>query len=334
VSERKEVARMFIDQGHQVAVSLKASKLSPSTFYYVAKGGRRGKRASEYTRKNDGSFVVNDVVVKDIRKLLSHEFVDYGYIKVTHWLRKRAGYLINKKKVYRLMREHKLLNSKRIVQRSPRLWVTELVPQPDGVFEHLEVDIKYIHVHGTRQNLLQLTVLDVKSRYVLGYTQGLSIRQEDVINLFEKIFATIKLPTSYYIRCDNGSQFVAKSVRKFFEQRSGAQQEFTRPATPEQNAHIEAFHSIIERALCRRFQFENVADLRNIMLRFITFYNTDRIHSGIEYECPLFEVRKTRPDFQAVWVADFTNDNALLCHQNEGLALVESEVGGRFDYII
>ncbi|NND05830.1 MAG: transposase [Saprospiraceae bacterium] len=49
--------------------------------------------------------------------------MDYGYIKVTHWLRKRRGYLINKKKVYRLMKDHKLLNSNRLIQRQPRLWV-------------------------------------------------------------------------------------------------------------------------------------------------------------------------------------------------------------------
>lgn len=334
MSERKEVARMYIEQGHQVSKTLEAVGISPSSYYYVAKGGRRGRSASEFTRMSAGGFVNNSVVVDEIRNLLSHEFVDYGYIKVTHWLRKRAGYLINKKKVYRLMREHKLLNSKRVIQRSARLWVQELVPQPDGIFEHLEVDIKYIYVHGSRQNLLQLSVLDVKSRYVLGYTQGLSIRYEDVIKLFEKIFAIIKFPDTYYIRCDNGSQFVAKSVRKFFEQRSGAKQEFTRPATPEQNAHIEAFHSIITRVLCQRFQFECLEDLRNTMARFIQFYNTDRIHSGIDYECPLHEIRKSRPDFNPVWVADFTNDNALLSHKDEGLALVEDVERGRFDYII
>ena len=323
---------MYIDQGHKVSTCLKAAEISASSFYYKPKGGRRGKQASEYTRKFDGEVVSNEVVVSQIRDLLSHEFVDYGYIKVTCWLRKRKGYLINKKKVYRLMRDHKLLNPKRKIQRQPRLWVDELVPQPDGVFEHLEIDIKYIHVHGTRRNIMQLSVLDVRSRYVLGYAQNYSIKYQDVIRLFEKIFSLISFPRSYFIRCDNGSQFVASEVRKYFSQRSGANQEFTRPSTPEQNGHIEAFHSIIQRTICQRFQLDDFEDLQQVMARFIEFYNTDRIHSGINYECPLFEIRKTRPAFKSVWVADYPNDNPLLCHHEEGLVLGEDAVNKQLKY--
>ena len=323
---------MYVDQGHKVTTSLKAAGISASSFYYQSRGGRVGKHPSMYTRKLDGELVTNDVVVSEIRSLLNHEFVDYGYIKVAHWLRKRRGYLINKKKVFRLMRENKLLNAKQKIQRAPRLWVEELVPQPDGVFEHLEIDIKYIHIHGTRRNIMQLSVLDVKSRYVLGYVQRMSIKQQDVIRLFKKIFSIIAFPKSYFIRCDNGSQFVAIEVRKYFNQCSGAHQEFTRPCTPEQNGHIEAFHSIIQRTLCQRFQFDDFEDLKSVMARFIAFYNTDRIHSGIGYECPLFEIRKTRPAFKAVWIVDYPNDNPLLSYQDEGLALGEDTVSTQLKY--
>ena len=231
------------------------------------------------------------------------------------------------------MRTYKLLNPKHSRQRQARLWVQELVPQPDGVFEHLEIDIKYLHIHGTRRNVMQLTVLDIKSRYVLGYTQGYSIRHEDVIRLFEKIFSIIEFPQTYFIRCDNGSQFVAKEVRQFFEQRSGAQQEFTRPSTPEQNGHIEAFHSIIQRTICYRFQFESFTELKNTMARFINFYNTDRIHSGIDYKCPLYEVRRNRPEFKPVWITDLSNNKSLLGNQSEGLVFGKDVVGGQNDYI-
>lgn len=323
---------MYVDQGHKVKVCLKASQVSSSSFYYKSTGKRKGKLPSNHTAKVNGDLVSNAEVVEQIRELLSHEFVDYGYIKVTHWLRKRKGYIINKKKVYRLMNKHKLLNSKRIVQRQPRLWVEQLVPQPDGVFEHLEIDIKYIHVQGTRSSVLQLTVLDVKTRYVMGYLQGYSIKKEDVIRLFEKIFELIQMPSSYYVRMDNGTQFTAALVRKFFHEQSGATQEFTLPATPEQNGHIEAFHSIIERTLTRRFYFENAMDLSKTMSRFIRFYNTERIHSGIKYESPIEAVRKYRANFKAVWVAEHFIDKPLLCHKDEGLAMKGSAALQKQDY--
>ena len=281
----------------------------------------------------DGSVVPNDHVVAAIRKLLNQEFVDYGYIKVTHYLKKRLGYLINKKKVYRLMKGNKLLNSSRVVDRSPRLWVEDLVPNPTRCFEHLEIDIKYIYVAGTRTNIMQLSVLDVKTRYVLGYSQGYSIKQDDVIRLFNKIFATIRLPASYYVRSDNGSQFVAGRVRKFFESQSGATHEFTKPATPQQNAHIEGFHSIIHRVICQRFYFDDFKELQNTMLRFIKFYNTDRIHSGIDYESPLNEIHKTRPNFKPKWVADYSNEKPLISNQLQGLELEEDAKQRQNHYI-
>jgi len=319
---------MYISQGHKIKICLKASSLNSSTYYYKPKTGGRGKKASTKTLRQDGVWIQNTQVVEQIIELLGHEFVDYGYIKVCHWLRKRKGYIINKKKVYRLMKEHNLLNPSKFIQRSPRLWVSELVPDPQVVFENLEIDIKYIYVQGTRTNAMQLTVLDVKSRYVLGYCMGNSIRKKDVINLFEKIFALFNMPEKFYIRCDNGSQFVANEVRQYFDMHPGAQQEFTRPATPEQNGHIESFHAIIARVICQRFVFEDFEDLKQTMKRFIKFYNTDRIHSGIKYECPGFIVKNENPDFIPQWVADNSIDKSLLSNQWEGLEMEVADVDG------
>ncbi len=63
-------------------------------------------------------------------------------------------------------------------------------------------------------------------------------------------------------------------------------QEFTRPATPEQNAHIESYHSIITSAVCNRFEFENLSHAQEVFIRWESFYNDERIHSGIEYKSP------------------------------------------------
>jgi len=69
------------------------------------------------------------------------------------------------------------------------------------------------------------------------------------------------------------------------------------------------------------------------MQRFIKFYNTDRIHSGIGYESPLHEIRKTRPNFKPVWVADYSNENPQLSNQLVGFALEEDATQGQNHYI-
>ena len=50
------------------------------------------------------------------------------------------------------------------------------------------------------------------------------------------------------IRIDNGSQFIAKNVREYLEL-IGVSQEFTHVATPEENAHIEAYHGILKKEI-------------------------------------------------------------------------------------
>lgn len=52
------------------------------------------------------------------------------------------------------------------------------------------------------------------------------------------------------------------------------------------NAHIESYHSIMEKVICQRFEFENIAELKKTMSEFVEFYNFERIHGGIEYKSP------------------------------------------------
>ena len=184
------------------------------------------------------------------------------------------------------MRENGLLNNRNRYKRlSPRLWVKDIVPKPTQSFEYLEVDIKYIWIAGQRRHALLLTVLDVESRWVLGQYMDWKIRKEHVIELFDRIFSKYKFPKRIFVRNDNGSQFEATMVRLYFEDKNVVQ-EFTKPATPEQNAHIEAYHSIIESVICRRTFFENLKQAQQTFNRFVEFYNFERIHSGIKYLWP------------------------------------------------
>ena len=288
---------MFVHQGYPVLKVLAAAKVSSSSFYYRPVQGKKGRKCSEYTHTTSGQYVTNQEVIEQIEELLVQEFVDYGYVKVTHWLRNEKNYVINKKKVYRLMKEHKLLNAKRIVNRRSRKWVEDLVPQPEQIFEHLEVDIKYIYVHGKRRNAMQLTVIDVLSRWVMGYQIGWSMTNVDLIQLFDKIMLEYAMPKSVYVRNDNGSQFVANKVRAYFDHMEGVVQEFTRPATPEQNAHIEALHSIIEKLVCTPYYFKDLEELKVVMSRFVRFYNQERVHSGVGYTSPMKYIMKNMPGF-------------------------------------
>ena len=291
MEDRKMIASNFISQDYPKKLVLLVTGVPRSTYYYKPKSfnKKKGISKSSNTYTTYGTQVSNAQVVKDIKGILAEEFVDYGYLKVTHWLRQEKNYKINPKKVYRLMGEEGLLNkaSDKVKQKkNKRNWVKELVPTPEMAFDHLEFDIKYFYVAGMNRNALLLTIIDVKTRWVLGHYMDWDIKHQNVIDLFDQIFEVYPLPKSFYVRNDNGSQFIAQKVQLYFEDKN-VTQEFCKPATPEQNAHIESYHSIQERVICQQYEFADLKEIRDTVNRFVDFYNYRRIHSGVGYTSPL-----------------------------------------------
>ncbi len=56
-------------------------------------------------------------------------------------------------------------------------------------------------------------------------------------------------------------RFIAEMVQKYFKDKQVVQ-EFTKPATPQQNSHIESYHSIMESTVCQKFEFSNISDAK------------------------------------------------------------------------
>ena len=279
------VASQFIGQGHETKRILGLLQIPGSSWYYRSTGGRQGPRPSTHTRTLDGRLLPNQEIIRRIEVLLQQDFVDYGYIKVTHWLRQNQNVIINFKKVYRLMRENTLLYHQHRRDKKGKTFIKFRVPKPELPFEHMEVDIKYIWVHGSRRMAYLLSVIDIKTRAVLGWMLQHSIRKNDVVSLVRAIAAWYCLPTKVTVRSDNGAQFEAKMVRECLSEME-IQQEFSHVATPQDNGHIESYHSIIKKAVCNVYEFFDLREANEIIRRFVCFYNQERLHSGIGYLSP------------------------------------------------
>jgi transposase InsO family protein len=279
------IVREYVAEGESARSVLAIVGVSESTFYYKPKTGKRGRRATTTTLEAKGVVWTEERLVALITAELEREFVDYGYIKIMKWLQRKHKLLINKKKVYRLMSKHGLLNSRPVRSTISKQWIKELVPNPRLPLTHLEFDIKYMHIHGSRRNAMMLTVLNVKSRFNVGWLLQWSIKKEDVVALFHDIQLTMPTVSKITVRSDNGSQFVSHLVREHFKTQ-GIEHEFTRPATPEQNAHIESYHSIVERVICRQYTFTDLRHANNVLTQWVLFYNHERIHSGVGYTSP------------------------------------------------
>jgi len=252
--------------------------LSKSSFYYKSSDGKRGAKPSVCTFRQDGTLVDDTKVIDQIKGILSQEFCCYGYHNVTDELRE-MGYIINHKKVYRLMKEQNLLLGKVISTSGKRQFVKHRKIEATRPMEYLCLDIKYVWVAGESRNYFLLTVLDVFTRVAIEQIFQKSIRKMDVINIFRRINSAFGIK-GVTVRNDNGSQFIANDVKQFLRT-AEANQEFTHIATPEENAYIEAFHSIVQREVIDRFEFQGFYEAKLTLQAHRDWYNNRRRHAAL-----------------------------------------------------
>lgn len=247
--------------------------------------GKQGRKPSTHTCLKTGEWVKNESVVIAMKFILGIEFVDYGYQKMTIALR-ADGFIINEKKVYRLMSAAGLLyNSKISSKSSNRKFVQYYTQQADAPMQQLYMDIKYLYIHGAGRNALLLTVLYVYSRRNLGHLLWWQMRKYQAKWLLGQILAKHKVE-GITLRNDNGSQFIATVIREYLQEQ-GVNQEFTHVATPEENAFIEAYHSLIERTLEQRYEFESIYEAGLVLNRWKQFYNESRLHGSLGNRTPM-----------------------------------------------
>lgn len=207
---------------------------------------------------------------------------------MTFALRRKFGLVINHKKVYRLCRELQILRPQRKVKpKHPRRLARNRVVTASN--QLWETDIKYGYIAGEDRFFYTLSIIDVFDRSIIDYHIGLTCTAKDAaITLKTALWKRGLTPDKcqLVLRSDNGPQFISHLFEQICRE-LGVEHELIPYKTPNKNAHIESFHSILEEECLSRHQFSSFAEAYQVVSEFMLFYNTTRIHSGINYLTPL-----------------------------------------------
>lgn len=270
-----------------------------SSCYYKASAGKRGAKPSSHTRVRNGTTVTNQVVVDAlISGVFSQEFNRYGYQLSTEELR-AMGYIINPKKTYRLMAENGLLLEKFPRNRRPRQWVKWRKIKGAKPLDHLCMDIKYVYIHGARRNAYLLAIIDVATRYVVGWSLQFTMKHADVILCLHGVLQGYKAK-NIMLRTDNGSQFIAHGLGVFCH-KNGITREFTHVATPEENSYVESLFSLVNREVIQAREFESLYHARDVLERYFNWHNHNRRRHALgkispsEYWNKVFHCHPVKP---------------------------------------
>lgn len=261
--------------------------LTKNQFYYKLTGTKPGKKPSGMTRWQDprtriSYMVPNEEVVRKVVEIKLNPDLPKWYRLITATIQ-ILGYFINHKKVFRLMREHLLLEDPR--KSKGRQFVQFRRVCPAGPLSVLEMDIKYVWIYGQRRFAFVLTVLDTFTRYVLNWAVGYTMQGRRVKEVWEYVVAEHLQPHRKNVsqieieaRSDNGKQMAGKVLKQFFVD-NHINHVFTHPYTPEENGHVESFHDILSNAL-KHDRFSSLSELEMRLDRLYASYNDDRSHSG------------------------------------------------------
>jgi putative transposase len=335
--EKTSLVVEYRSQGLAFKYCLSITGLSRGQFYYKEKGAKPGKAESTTTKRKEPktqviSEVSNEVVVEQISKI-KQDPDQPDYYKLICVALCLDGYYINHKKVYRLMRQHLLLEKK--IRQTGKTYVKHRRVVPVKPLEIIEMDIKYIWISDTRKYAFVLTIIDTFTRSVLCYSVGYSMRTQQVRQAWEFIIATYfqgvlkpDCTLQVEVRNDNGKQFSSEEITTFFAD-NYLMQVFTHPYTPEENGHIESFHKTLGKAL-KNDKFGTLQDAEKRLDTFYENYNNHRTHSATKvppsifwalYESGLIEVKVCEKERKAsyelkVAYQDIAKQNGIKKYQH------------------
>ena len=266
---------------------LQITGMTRHQYYYQPKAAiKRGRKPSCGTLKLvDGNKVMcdNSEVVSVIESRQLDIDLASGYHRMTFALM-LMGYIINHKKVYRLMTEKGLLLAK--PTKKDKQYAKYRIVTPKGPLQVFEMDIKMIWCAEHKRFGYNLTILDTFTRVAIFWEVGYSMKQEQILKAWEMIIEHILQPAGLCsselhieVRNDNGPQFSATKLRAFFAE-NGLNHVFTHPYTPQENGHVESFHAILGNTV-DNYCFWTLSELEKRLEQFYDNYNNRRIHASV-----------------------------------------------------
>lgn len=288
---------MFTEEA-KPSIILNTTEVPKSTWYdnlnkisaLDKRADNKGRPVTQFSKKKNGTLLSNSDIISILKSYRREPFFinGGGYKKLTYYLKREHDLVINKKKIYRLCKEAGILLPNKL-KKGPRRTPISVNRVVDSPFQLWELDIKYGYIWGERRFFFLLAIIDVYLRYIVGYHIGLQCLGSDLVRTLSLAMKSMNLDQNQklVIRMDNGPQMTSNTLFKFADlHKDKLIHELIPVRTPNKDAHIESFYSIIEVEFFQTYLFENYLSAYLSTNEYIHFYQNRRIHSALKYRTP------------------------------------------------
>lgn len=260
-------SRELVAQGRPVAVVARVAGVSRQAIYRRPQRPPRGQRRPL------------DHLDRQVLAVARENPTD-GTRMIAALASREAGRAVNRKRVQRLMREHRLLQPSRSEGRRKRPGYFQ-VTRPDELW-HLDMTSVWVAEHGW---CYLNAVIDCCTREITGWALDIRCRASEAQAVIDQAVTERNvLPGMLTLGTDNGTAYTSRSFRARLAEhgithRRGGYRD------PESQAFIESWFSKLKLRCVWRSEFETLAQAREVIASYINDYH-HRPHSGLNYRTP------------------------------------------------
>ena len=128
-------------------------------------------------------------------------------------------------------------------------------------------------------------ILDLFSRKVIAHRISAAASTKLIAAAFREAYAERTPCPGLIFHSDRGTQYASQSFQQLLLS-CHVEQSFSRTGRPHDNAVAESFFASLKREELYRRNYRSVAEFRQAVDDYITFYNTKRPHRTLNYKCP------------------------------------------------
>ena len=238
--------------------------------------------------------VANQKLDIEIKKIYDESKRRYGAPKITKVLESK-GIKVSQKRVARRM---KFLGIRSIIVKKYNHAGTSKIDNNKEYLNLLEQDffadkpsqkwvgdITYIYTKETGWTYLAI-VMDLFDLKVVGWSYGMNMTDDLVIDAFNKAMVNRKLNKDGIFHSDRGSQYTSNDFEKLLEVLE-IKHSYSKKGYPYDNASMESFNAILKKEEVNVNNYETFNQAKIAIFEFIeSWYNNKRIHSTIGYITP------------------------------------------------
>jgi transposase InsO family protein len=232
-----------------------------------------------------------EMELRDAIQKLAVEMPAYGYRRITVALR-RAGWVVNHKRVLRLMRADNLLCLRRraFVRTTDSDHQLRVYPnlardlKLNGLNQLWVADITYIRL--LLEFVYLAVILDAFSRRVIGWALGRTLEAKLALEALQMALAGGRVAPGLVHHSDQGVQYASGDYTELLTEH-GILISMSRRGNPYDNAQAESFMKTLKYEEVYRTEYLDFADTRRGIGKFIeSVYNQKRLHSALGYLAP------------------------------------------------